>query len=158
MAGDATVWIERELEGCRFADERLGRRLRTLLERMAGALGESLPFACRDWVNKAAYRFVANERLHPRLSLQRGDASKPRHSLGLDPAMEWSPGGGMEPAGSATTRPAAESRSTRRRPARQGAFLPPCSALQPEVAGAAWRSRLALPNLATQPARGPFRT
>ena len=28
MAEDAPAWIERELAGCRFADERLGRRLR----------------------------------------------------------------------------------------------------------------------------------
>jgi hypothetical protein len=64
MVGDATAWIERELEGCRFADERLGKRLRALLDRMAGAMGESLPFACQDWANtKAAYRFFANERV-----------------------------------------------------------------------------------------------
>src|SRR3712207_1788998 len=64
MADDVPAWIERELEGCRFADERLGRRLRTLLDRMAGAIGESIPFACQDWANtKAAYRFFANERV-----------------------------------------------------------------------------------------------
>ena len=64
MAEDVPAWIERELEGCRFADERLGRRLRTLLDRMAGAIGESIPFACQDWANnKAAYRFFANDRV-----------------------------------------------------------------------------------------------
>jgi Transposase DNA-binding len=64
MAEDVPAWIERELAGCRFADERLGRRLRALLDRMAGAMGESIPFACQDWANtKAAYRFFANERV-----------------------------------------------------------------------------------------------
>ena len=64
MAEDVPAWIKRELEGCRFADERLGRRLRALLDRMAGAMGESIPLACQDWANtKAAYRFFANERV-----------------------------------------------------------------------------------------------
>jgi hypothetical protein len=31
MACDANAWIDREVAGGRFADERLGRRLRTLL-------------------------------------------------------------------------------------------------------------------------------
>ena len=64
MADDVLAWIERELEGCRFADERLGRRLRALLDQMAGAMGESIPFACQDWANtKAAYRFFSNDRI-----------------------------------------------------------------------------------------------
>jgi Transposase DNA-binding/Transposase Tn5 dimerisation domain len=64
MAGEASAWIDRELAGCQFADERLGRRLRTLLDQMAGAMGESIPFACQDWANtKAAYRFFANDRV-----------------------------------------------------------------------------------------------
>ena len=40
MACDANAWIDREVAGGRFADERLGRRLRTLLGQMAGAMGE----------------------------------------------------------------------------------------------------------------------
>ena len=57
-------WVEDELAGCRFADERLGRRLRTLLDQMAGAMGESIPLACQDWATtKAAYRFFANARV-----------------------------------------------------------------------------------------------
>jgi Transposase DNA-binding len=64
MGQDAGAWIDREVAGCRFADERLGKRLRTLLAQMAGAMGESIPLACQDWANtKAAYRFFANDRV-----------------------------------------------------------------------------------------------
>src|SRR4051794_39920563 len=64
MARDANAWIDREIAGCRFADERLGRRLRALLVRMAGAMGGSIPLACQDWANtKAAYRFFSNGRV-----------------------------------------------------------------------------------------------
>ena len=45
-----------------FKDERLGRRLRKLLVRMAGAVGAPIPLACQDWANtKAAYRFLSDE-------------------------------------------------------------------------------------------------
>src|SRR6476661_1171837 len=64
MGEDASAWIDREVAGCRFADERLGRRLRELLVRMAGAMGGSIPLACQDWAaTKAAYRFFANDRV-----------------------------------------------------------------------------------------------
>jgi len=64
IAMDPSAWIDDELAGCRLADERLGRRLRTLLEQLAGAMGDSIPLACQDWANtKAAYRFLANERV-----------------------------------------------------------------------------------------------
>src|SRR5919109_81784 len=57
-------WLDDELAGCAFADERLGQRLRKLLEQMEGAMGQSLPLACQDWTNtKAAYRFLANDRV-----------------------------------------------------------------------------------------------
>lgn len=60
--GDAASWVDEELVGSTFKDERLGRRLRQLLARMAGALGEPLPLACQDWANtKAAYRFLSNK-------------------------------------------------------------------------------------------------
>ena len=53
---DATIdpWWEDELAGCVFVDERLGQRLRKLIERMAGAIGASLPLACQDWANTKA--------------------------------------------------------------------------------------------------------
>ena len=52
------------LAGCVFVDKRLGQRLRKLLERMAGAMGASMPLACQDWANtKAAYRFFSNDRV-----------------------------------------------------------------------------------------------
>jgi hypothetical protein len=54
MVDDVPAWIEHELEGCQFADERLGRRLRSLLDQMAGAMGESIPFTCQDWANTKA--------------------------------------------------------------------------------------------------------
>jgi Transposase DNA-binding len=64
MACDTNAWIDREIAECRFADGRLGNRLRTLLVQMAGAMGESIPLACQDWANtKAAYRFLSNDRV-----------------------------------------------------------------------------------------------
>lgn len=64
MDGLEAAWFDRELAGCSFADERLGKRLRKLLAQMGGAMGASIPLACQDWANaKAAYRFFANERV-----------------------------------------------------------------------------------------------
>ncbi len=64
MSAPARPWWEDELAGCAFTDARLGQRLRKLIERMDGAIGASLPFACQDWANtKAAYRFFANRRV-----------------------------------------------------------------------------------------------
>src|ERR1700726_4718531 len=58
-------WVERELAGCQFKDERLSKRFRTLLGQLAEGTGESIPMACQDWANtKAAYRFLSNERVN----------------------------------------------------------------------------------------------
>jgi len=58
-------WIHREIAGCEFADVRLGRRFRNLLEQIGDAVGESIPLACQDWANtKAAYRFLSNDRVN----------------------------------------------------------------------------------------------
>jgi len=35
-------WFDREIAGCSFADERLNKRLRNLLERMGDAMGASI--------------------------------------------------------------------------------------------------------------------
>src|SRR4051794_40975756 len=59
---DAASWVDQELAGSTFKDERLGRRLRKLLVQLAGAVGAPITLACQDWANtKAAYRFLSNE-------------------------------------------------------------------------------------------------
>lgn len=56
--------MQRELVGCQFKDERLGKRFRMVLKQLAEGTAESIPLACQDWANtKAAYRFFANERV-----------------------------------------------------------------------------------------------
>lgn len=58
------AWLQQELKGCQFADERLGRRFSMVLKQLAEGTAESIPLACQDWANtKAAYRFFANERV-----------------------------------------------------------------------------------------------
>jgi hypothetical protein len=57
-------WVDREVAASEFEDVRLGKRFRTLLEQIGGAMGESIPLACQDWANtKAAYRFFSNARI-----------------------------------------------------------------------------------------------
>ena len=57
-------WIDDELAECEFADVRLGKRFRTLVERLSEGIGESIPMACQDWAGtKAAYRFFSNDRV-----------------------------------------------------------------------------------------------
>lgn len=57
-------WVDREIAGCKFKDARLGERFQKLLRQIASAVGQTIPFACRDWANtKAAYRFFSNERV-----------------------------------------------------------------------------------------------
>lgn len=59
-----TSWIDNELAGCHFSDTRLGKRFRTLVERLSEGVGESIPMACQDWAGtKAAYRFFSNNRV-----------------------------------------------------------------------------------------------
>ena len=58
-------WIDQELATCEFRDVRLGKRLRSLVERLAEGVGESIPWACQDWAStKAAYRFFSNGRVN----------------------------------------------------------------------------------------------
>lgn len=64
-APDNKIWLDHEISGCKFKDERLGKRFRTLIEQLWNGVGESIPFACQDWANtKAAYRFFANDRVN----------------------------------------------------------------------------------------------
>lgn len=64
FAEPVSDWIDEELEGCTFVDERLGKRFRTLLGQLSDGAGESIPMACQDWANtKAAYRFLSNARV-----------------------------------------------------------------------------------------------
>ena len=57
-------WTQRELAGCQFKDERLGKRFGMVLKQLSEGTAESIPLACQDWPNtKAAYRFFANERV-----------------------------------------------------------------------------------------------
>lgn len=61
-ATDIATWIDRELAGSRFSDERLGKRLRSLVHRLSASIGNPLPLACGDWAStKAAYRFLSND-------------------------------------------------------------------------------------------------
>src|SRR3954451_17991807 len=58
----ATSWVDQELAGSTFKDERLGRRLRKLLVQLADEVDAPIPLACQDWAStKAAYRFLSNE-------------------------------------------------------------------------------------------------
>jgi Transposase DNA-binding len=57
-------WIDEELAGCEFRDERLTKRFEKLFRQLSGGIGESIPWACQDWTStKAAYRFFANGRV-----------------------------------------------------------------------------------------------
>ena len=64
---DTETWVDKEVAGCEFADERLGKRFRKLLERIGSTVGQSIPLAFHDWGNtKAPYRFFSNERVSER--------------------------------------------------------------------------------------------
>src|SRR5262245_46044944 len=58
------VWVERELDGSAFPDQRLKARLGTLLGDLGRRIGGTIPAACQDWAaTKAAYRFFSNPRV-----------------------------------------------------------------------------------------------
>ncbi len=58
------LWVERELEGCEFPDQRLKGRLGKLLADLGQRIGGTIPAACQDWAaTKAAYRFFSNPRV-----------------------------------------------------------------------------------------------
>jgi hypothetical protein len=51
MNKDGKTWLDSEVAGCDFQDTWLGKRFRTLLENLWRDMGESIPFACRDWAS-----------------------------------------------------------------------------------------------------------
>jgi hypothetical protein len=58
------VWVEGELDGCDFPDQRLKDRLAKLLGDLGRRIGATIPAACQDWAaTKAAYRFLSNPRV-----------------------------------------------------------------------------------------------
>jgi hypothetical protein len=58
------VWVEQELVGCAFPDQRLKARLGKLLGDLGRRIGGTVPAACQDWAaTKAAYRFFDNPRV-----------------------------------------------------------------------------------------------
>jgi hypothetical protein len=58
------VWVERELAGCEFPDQRLKGRLGRLLCDLGRRIGGTIPAACQDWAaTKAADRFFSNPRV-----------------------------------------------------------------------------------------------
>jgi hypothetical protein len=62
---ETSEWVEQEITGCSFPDQRLRQRLQQLLQQFSSGLGESIPFACQDWAHtKAAYRFLSNPRVN----------------------------------------------------------------------------------------------
>jgi len=64
------VWVERELEGCEFPDQRLKSRLGKVLGVLGERIGETLPAAFQDWAaTKAAYRFFSNPRVNESIIL-----------------------------------------------------------------------------------------
>src|SRR5438128_1494287 len=64
MDGSGAAWLDTEIAGCRFSDQRLNKRLGKLLAQIGGAMGQSIPLVCQDWANtKAAYRFFSNDRV-----------------------------------------------------------------------------------------------
>ena len=64
------VWVEHELAGCEFPDQRLKLRLGKVLSKVGQKIGETLPTACQDWAaTKAAYRFFSNPRVNESIIL-----------------------------------------------------------------------------------------
>lgn len=64
-------WLMHELDGRRFFDARLAKRLQELAIQLWTHFGRSIPMACQDGANtKAAYRFLANENVHEDVILE----------------------------------------------------------------------------------------
>jgi Transposase DNA-binding len=64
------VWVERELQGCEFSDQRLKLRLGKVLDKLGQTIGATLPTACQDWAaTNEAYRFFSNPRVNESIIL-----------------------------------------------------------------------------------------
>ncbi len=56
--------LAQETLKAQFADERIGKRFRKVVELLSQDVGESIPKVCKDWANtKGAYRFFSNPRV-----------------------------------------------------------------------------------------------
>jgi hypothetical protein len=65
------AWLTNELDGYRFFDVRLARRMKELASQLWSHVGQSIPMACQDWANtKAAYRFLGNVHVHEDVILE----------------------------------------------------------------------------------------
>jgi hypothetical protein len=65
------AWLADELEGYRFFDVRLTRRMQELARQLWSHLGQSIPMACQDWANtRVAYRFLDNADVHAYVILE----------------------------------------------------------------------------------------
>jgi hypothetical protein len=53
-AFEAENWVDREIGGCDFRDERLAKRFRIVLRRIGSAMGQSIPLVSQDWANTKA--------------------------------------------------------------------------------------------------------
>jgi hypothetical protein len=111
-------WVDQELGGTVFADERLGKRFRALLEQLSRSPGDSIPLVCQDWANtKAAYRFLDNDRVNEADILAghfEATAGAPRRQTGLG----WY---------CTTPRNSAINGTISRRSARRASILPVCT-------------------------------
>jgi hypothetical protein len=64
------VWVEHEVGGGEFPDQRLKSRLGKLLGELGRRIGNTVPTACQDWAaTKAAYRFFSNARVDEQIIL-----------------------------------------------------------------------------------------
>jgi hypothetical protein len=82
-------WIDEEFSDGAFADKRLDKRFRVILEQLSDGVGTSIPFACQDWATtKAAYRFLSNYNVNERAILDcHFEASRHRFAATSGPVL-----------------------------------------------------------------------
>ncbi|RDH41307.1 IS4 family transposase [Zooshikella ganghwensis] len=57
-------WLNEELSGCAFKDQRLTTRFKSIVACLSEKSGKSIPEICEEWAStKAFYRFLSNERV-----------------------------------------------------------------------------------------------